>query len=759
MSKEKEKNEISRDIKKSITAIILLMLALVFLFSLFNQAGAVGQFIDRQLALLAGWGRYLLPLVMIAVGIMYFRKMEPARYLWASVGGTIFFLALLGLFLIFNDPEQMREIAKEGSGGGYLGLAVALTLFKLLGKFLGVIILLGFAVIGFILIFNAPLWRFWEVFREKLRLDKLVELRERKKAERLEKKNKEKKQDSVENKNETDGNQEEVEDNIKVNSIRFVNGPSTINLDNEEAKAEGNERLAKEYKAKNKKISKKNTYTGSYWQQPSVNIFNKSSSQKATSNVKENIQIIIEALANFGIKVEPSEYYIGPTVTQYTFRPAVGVKLSRILSLQNDLALALAAPSIRIEAPIPGKSLVGVEVPNQEKTMVCMRKVLESDVYQNRNSNLAVVLGENVNGEPVLADIQKMPHLLVAGATNTGKSVCINSILSTLLYANSPEELRIILVDPKRVELSLYNGVPHLLTPVIVDMTKVVRTLKWAVGEMEHRYEVLQKAGVRNIQSYTQKLAEDPESLDNECPEKMAYILIVIDELADLMASHGKEVEGLIVRLAQMARAVGIHLILSTQRPSVEVITGLIKANIITRVALQVATQIDSRTILDMSGAEKLLGNGDMLYLSAESALPRRLQGIYISEQEVKRLVTVLKKQSRQMDFEEDEDLSNSLEEQLEASNGIFAGESTEGEGDDELYQQAQNLVIQARKASTSMLQRRLSIGYSRAARIIDMLEENGVVGPQEGSKPRQVLVGAKFEGEEMENNNEDKAS
>ncbi|HHX58821.1 MAG TPA: DNA translocase FtsK [Candidatus Moranbacteria bacterium] len=751
MSKEKEEEiGINRDIKKSIIAIVLLMIALIFLFSLFNQAGTVGEFIDRQLALMAGWGRYFLPLVMIAVGIMYFRKMEPARYLWASIGGAIFFLSVLGLFHIFNDPEQMKEIAKEGSGGGYLGLAVALSLFKLLGKILGVIILLGFTAIGFILIFNAPLWQFWELFREKLRLDKLAELREKRKVERLEKES-EGEEKVEKKKTKAESKQEEIEENIKVDSIRFVDGPSAMKLDDEVEDDDLEDgATVKNTNSKSRKSSKKNIYSGSYWQQPPIDIFDKASSQRATSNVKENIEIITETLANFGIKVEPSEYYIGPTVTQYTFRPAVGVKLSRILSLQNDLALALAAPSIRIEAPIPGKSLVGVEVPNQEKTMVCMREVLESNVYQNRASNLAVVLGKNVNGEPVLANIQRMPHLLVAGATNTGKSVCINSILSTLLYANSPEELRMILVDPKRVELSLYNGVPHLLTPVIVDMTKVVRTLKWAVGEMERRYKVLQEAGVRDIQSYNQKLEEDPGSLGSDDPEGMPYILIVIDELADLMASHGKEVEGLIVRLAQMARAVGIHLILSTQRPSVEVITGLIKANIITRIALQVATQIDSRTILDMSGAEKLLGNGDMLYLSAESALPRRLQGIYISEKEVKRLVNALKKQSRRMDFEEDEDLSSSLEEQLEASGGIFSGESTGGEADDELYHQAQELVIQARKASTSMLQRRLSIGYSRAARIIDMLEENGIVGPQEGSKPRQVLVGDEIEEEEV---------
>lgn len=459
-------------------------------------------------------------------------------------------------------------------------------------------------------------------------------------------------------------------------------------------------------------------------------------------------------MGNFGIEVAPSEYHIGPTVTQYTFKPAVGVKLSRIVALQNDLALALAASAIRIEAPIPGKSLVGVEVPNKSKSIVRMRSMLESDVYKNRPSKLSIILGEDVNGHPILANIDKMPHLLIAGSTNTGKSVNINSILCTLLHENSPEDLRLILVDPKRVELSIYNDIPHLLTPVIVDMNKVVRTLKWTVGEMERRYKVLQDMSSRDIHSYNDKVASMKNGNGNgkngEKPEKMPYILIVIDELADLMAAHGRDVEGLVVRLAQMARAVGIHLIVSTQRPSVEVITGLIKANIITRVAFQVATQIDSRTILDMAGAEKLLGNGDMLYINAESARPRRIQGIFISETEVKKLVKFIRKQTKHLKFDEDENLSESLEQQLDSDTGIFSGPGTEGNKDDELYGQAKELVIQARKASTSMLQRRLSIGYSRAARIIDMLEENGVVGPPDGSKPREVLVGAELKEEKV---------
>jgi S-DNA-T family DNA segregation ATPase FtsK/SpoIIIE len=343
-----------------------------------------------------------------------------------------------------------------------------------------------------------------------------------------------------------------------------------------------------------------------------------------------------------------------------------------------------------------------------------------------------------------------MPHLMIAGSTNTGKSVSVNSVLTALLYQNSPEELKFIMVDPKRVELSFYNGIPHLLTPVIVDASKVISALKWAVSEMERRYKVLQDIGSKDIHSYNKKVAQGKKNqvLDEETGkyeyeelEKMPFIIIVIDELADLMASHGKEVEGAIVRLAQMSRAVGIHLIISTQRPSVEVITGLIKANITTRIAFQVATQIDSRTILDMAGAEKLLGNGDLLFSSVASSKPRRIQGVFISEEEIRKVVKFIKKQAKDIDFDGEEDLSGSLEEQLESSMGVFSGAGTVGEKDEELFEEAKHIVIENKKASTSLLQRKLSIGYSRAARLMDMLEESGVVGPADGTKPRQILI------------------
>jgi S-DNA-T family DNA segregation ATPase FtsK/SpoIIIE len=390
------------------------------------------------------------------------------------------------------------------------------------------------------------------------------------------------------------------------------------------------------------------------------------------------------------------------------------------------LALALASHPIRIEAPIPGKSLVGVEVPNKAASLVGLRQILKEDEFQKSNVPLLIALGRNVAGKPVFASLVKMPHLLVAGATGAGKSVAIHALVMSLVYRHSPAEMKMLLIDPKRVELNVYNDLPHLLSSVITDAKKAIVALRWATKEMERRYDVLLNAGARDIHSYHQK----------NNGEDMPYLIIIIDELADIMATYPREFEASIVRLAQMSRAVGIHLVVSTQRPSVEVITGLIKANITSRIAFQVASQVDSRTILDMAGAEKLLGNGDMLYLSGDSAKPRRIQGSFVSEKEVKKVVNFLKKQYEDMDSA---DLN--LSDNGEVQQGSIFDDVSDGFEEDELYEQAKELVIASQKASSSYLQRRLRIGYARAARLLDILEERGVVGPPDGSKPRDVLV------------------
>ena len=426
----------------------------------------------------------------------------------------------------------------------------------------------------------------------------------------------------------------------------------------------------------------------------------------------------------------------GPTVTQYTLRPAVGVKLSKITSLNSDLSLSLASHPIRIEAPIPGKSLVGIEVPNRKAALVGLKDLLEAEEFKDTSYFLPLALGRDVAGYPIFGPLEKMPHLLIAGATGSGKSIAINSIILSLLYKHSPDLLKFIMIDPKRVELSLYNGIPHLITPVIIDNKKSINALRWLVKEMERRYEVISRSHTRDIFSSNSKQISKKQTL-------MPFIVLIIDELADLMAAYGRDLEGSVVRLAQMSRAVGIHLIVSTQRPSVEVITGLIKANITSRVAFQVASQVDSRTILDMSGAEKLLGSGDMLYLAGDTGKPRRLQGPIVSEKEVKGVVKFLKDQ----EYEGEEEkiggtLEESLAQSIEGGTGFDAlGRGDFSEDDDLLFGEAKETVIQAKKASASLLQRRLRVGYARAARLLDILEEKGIVGPADGAKPREVLV------------------
>jgi S-DNA-T family DNA segregation ATPase FtsK/SpoIIIE len=413
------------------------------------------------------------------------------------------------------------------------------------------------------------------------------------------------------------------------------------------------------------------------------------------------------------------------------------VKLARIVALHSDLALALAAHPIRIEAPIPGKSLVGLEVPNRSIALVGLRSLLADDAFAQSHASLLFALGRDVAGTPVYANLAKMPHLLIAGATGSGKSVAIHSLVTALLYRNPPELLKLIIVDPKRVELASYSGIPHLAAPPITDPKKTIQALKWAVSEMEKRYEMLSGAGVRDIASFNERAAKEKDG------EFMPYLVIIVDELADLMLSFPREVEATIIRLAQMARAVGIHLVLATQRPSVEVITGLIKANITSRIAFQVASQIDSRTILDMGGAEKLLGNGDMLFLAGDTAKPRRIQGGFISDREVKDVVNFITEHNDIPDqAPETEMFAAKPAGGVGLADALLNDDPVEtNEEDEEVLERARLLVIETQKASTSYLQRHLRLGYARAARIMDLLEEQGVIGPGDGAKPREVLI------------------
>jgi len=651
-------------VKRYLAGVFLIFFSIFIVLSSFEKGGILGEKLFSFCKLLFG----NFPTKVFLPVFFFFAGLS---YFFSQYK-NIFFPILISFFLIIFSISSLFESFKAGSGG-FFGKILIKPLFKLLGPFLSDIflsclILLGIYILAFLFkkeekIEIKPSF-FKRIFGPSLKVKKLeVEKREEKKPEILEKK----------------------EFPEKIETFQFE------------------------------------------YQRPPLELFEKDKGVPSAGDIKHNIAVIKRTLENFGIQVEMGEVNIGPTVTQYTLKPAEGIKLSRITSLSNDLALALASHPIRIEAPIPGKSLVGIEVPNKSRSIVRLRNLLADPQFQSYPSPLYFVLGKDVSGNPAFADLSRMPHLLVAGATGTGKTIFLNSLILSLVYRNSPKILKFILVDPKRVEFPVYQDLPHNLTDVIFDVQKTINALRWLVEEMERRFDTLATVKARDITSFN-KIA-----IEGKIPP-MSYIVLIIDELADLMVARGKELEAAIVRLAQLARAVGIHLVLATQRPSSEVITGLIKANITSRITFQVASQVDSRTVIDTAGAEKLLGRGDMLFLSAESPKPKRIQSPYVSEKEIQRVVEYLSSRYKKERIE-------SLEEKLsEETEGFDSLEMTE-DWDDPLYEEAKRIVIEARKASASLLQRRLKIGYARAARLLDILEKRGIVGPPKGSKPREVYV------------------
>ena len=695
-AKRKKQNYIERrewmadvrpETKRSILAIIFFVLAIFFVLSAFGKAGWGGDKLYRLLSFLFGKGFFLLPASLFLAGIAFITS--PA------VNSTFFAPNIIGIALFLFGSFGLLDFSLGNRFGGFAGVAIAYPFRLMVDRVVGSIITLGIMSSGLLVMFNASLTRKPKQDNGENQPSAISALRAS-----LEK--------SVASMAQaTRGVVEPIKESVKE-SVKQVSSEKP----NEEPEI---------FKLP-KRVAKL---------LPPLDLLSSREGKPSSGDLKANSNIIKRTLETFGIPVEMADINVGPTVTQYTLKPAEGVKLSKIVALQNDLSLALAAHPIRIEAPIPGKSLVGIEIPNRSAALVGLRSLLEEKEFKS-SSPLLFALGRDVSGQAAFADIARMPHLLIAGATGTGKSVALHVLITSLVYRNLPDRLKFIMIDPKRVELAVYNGLPHLLTPVVVEGEKSMKALKWAVAEMENRYKILSEAGARDVFSYNESLIKKNADPANEAEiEPMPFLVIVIDELADLMAAWARDVEASIVRLAQMARAVGIHLIVSTQRPSVEVITGLIKANITSRIALQVASQIDSRTILDTSGAEKLLGNGDMLFMAGDVAKPRRIQGGVIGYDELKRVVGFYKKG----EFEAGEvDIFSQVSESARDNTSL-------DDIDDDMYSEAIEVVQQAGKASASLLQRRLRVGYARAARLLDIMEERGVIGPADGAKPREVYI------------------
>ncbi|MFH1533904.1 MAG: DNA translocase FtsK 4TM domain-containing protein [Nitrospirota bacterium] len=707
------RNKVSLKVKPTIAreiwAVIYLAAGILTILSLQGAFGIIGDGFVSLLKPIFGWGIYVIPGVFILISAMLFISRKVHFGATKILGLTLFIVSILSVFHLSVPVESILKYAALGEYGGYVGFVTNFLLLEVagVGQIAATIIFTAIFLISLLLLFELSLGEIVRYIIPEIKIEMAKEKASRGRTAR-----------GIMDNEEDDGVPEILIHKNKIREhapVEVVPGGAEKNDESDVEKS-----LAQ--------AAEQTTIDDDFeWEFPSLDLLKDGDSHVEIDEdiLRECADKIKAKLMQFGIDVTMKEVNVGPTVVQYTLKPHEGVKLSKITTLKNDLALALAAERIRIEAPIPGKSLVGIEVPNTYRATVYLREILESSEFTSSKSKLTLPLGRDVSGRPVIANLENMPHMLIAGATGSGKSVAMNTFLCSLLYQNSPQDLRLIMIDPKRVELSSYNNIPHLLTPVITDPEKAAVSLRWVVAEMTRRYGELQDKRVRNVQEYN----------DLDKITRMARIIVVVDELADLMMAAGKEVEAAICRIAQMARAVGIHLIIATQRPSVDVITGLIKANIPCRIAFAVSSSIDSRTILDGGGAEDLVGRGDMLYLPTGQNKPLRVQGIFVSTEEIERITNRIKL-TIEPDYNENITSSDTARQKL---NGI--PDSKAGVDDDSLYEAAFQLVQETRKASASLFQRRLKVGYARAARLVDLLEDNGIVGPSDGAKPRKILV------------------
>ena len=705
-------------------AVLLILLSLLLVVSWFGVGGPVLQWIDMATIKTVGYTAYTLPILLIYLAVETFRAEEnrlPAVVKFAAVLEIVWFSGLFGLLKTSLRPDA----------GGFVGDILNTATLKMVDSAIAAIFYLVLAFITVLFITQTSPFtvfsKLWQAIKSNSSEDD---------NNRSIMKQAAKPQSTEEDKK------------VSLGDIKLNAGVPIIDTTKEKKgllkRTEKPEKAAEEQAL----VATRDPN----WQAPSLDLLEKNEGGADAGDTRQNAQIIHDTLSEFNIDAVMGDINVGPKVTQYTLRPPSGVKLTRITALETNIALNLAAQSLRIEAPIPGQKAVGIEVPNRKAAEVRLYSTLVSKQWTASRDPLSFTIGKDISGQVVVGELGKMPHLLIAGQTGSGKSVMINTLLTSLLYRNSPSDMKLILVDPKQVEMAPYEDIPHLLTPVITEPEKTISALKWAVNEMERRYKLLATEKIRNIKDYNKRLqsrakkiaiADENGNVQEHEDGSMPYIVIVVDEMADLMMIAKKDVEALIVRLAQKARAVGIHLVLATQRPSVDVITGLIKANVPARISFTVASQVDSMTILDQAGAEKLLGQGDMLFYTPSMSKPKRIQGAWVTDDEVNKITDHLRMQMAPQ--YNDEVVAQPV--QLNGKGGVVMDLS---EGGDDKFKDAVRVVVERRKASTSMLQTRLGIGYQRAARIIEEMEERGIIGPQNGSKPRDVLISSPEELDEL---------
>lgn len=687
---------------RQVGGIVSVVTALLLIVAMF---GAGGPFLDWLLGVtkvMFGAAAFVLPVILIFLAVATFRAEQNRLAMVMKFASLLILVWLAGLFGVFSGDPDNSELAQTGAGGGLLGWLINQLMLSMVNTSVASFIYIVLVVITLLFVLAIPPQAIIDFFR-RLFVREIDENADRNAvvAERSAAKS------------------------APISEFKMNEGVPTVMSSGAEKKGLSTLRNSVKPDKAAENQAALTSASDPDWEMPSVDLLEKKQSPADAGDVKYNAQVIKDTLSEFSIDVDMEGANIGPKVTQYTLKPPAGIKLNRITALETNIALNLAAQALRIEAPIPGQRAVGIEVPNKKAADVRLYGILTSKQWNSSSEPLSFAVGKDIAGDAVVGELNKMPHLLIAGQTGSGKSVMINTLLSSLLYRNSPSDMRVILVDPKQVEMTPYQDIPHLLTPIITEPEKTISALKWAVNEMERRYSLMAEEKVRDIKSYNSRKSD----------ERMPYIIIVIDELADLMMIAARDVEALVVRLAQKARAVGIHLVLATQRPSVDVITGLIKANIPARIAFTVASQVDSRTILDQAGAEKLLGQGDMLLMTPQMSKPKRIQGAWVTDDEVNKITDHLRMQ-RPPQYDE-EIVAQPV--QLNGKGGVVM--DFDGGGNDDMFKDAVRVVIENRKASTSLLQRRLRIGYGRAARLIEEMEEQGIIGPADGSRPREVLI------------------